>query len=92
MPQMCFAECTYSIGLKCSTNVILAEAAEGPLKERFKYLLDTSRYILKIFSQNTHITLDKKSVLLWYARKPRLKDPGKQFLLYNSFKELLKYK
>lgn len=54
------------------TNVILAEAAEGPLIERFKLL--TARYILKIFSLYSHTALNKLPELYWYtSRKKRKK-------------------
>lgn len=81
----------FCIGLRRTTptNVILPEVAESHLK-RFKYL--TSRYILKMFSLNSHIALDKLSELLWYCGNSRQKDPGEQFLLFNTFRELFKFK
>ncbi|KMQ89246.1 pol-like protein [Lasius niger] len=56
------------------TNIILAEAAEPPLRIRFEYL--TSKYTLKIFSLDTHPVIDKLYALLWYSRNSRKKDPS----------------
>lgn len=73
------------------TNVILAEASEGPLTERFKLL--TARYIFKIFSLYSHAALDKLSELYWYStRKKRKKDPDQSFLLFYTFRQMFKYK
>lgn len=44
------------------TNVLLAEAGEGPLKFRLSFL--SSKYILKIFSLDSHPLIDKLFSLL----------------------------
>lgn len=72
------------------TNIILAEAAEPPLRIRFEYL--TFKYTLKIFSLYTHLVIDKLYALLWYSRNSRKKDPSAKFQLFNSFRNLSKYK
>lgn len=72
------------------TNIILAEAGESPLCMRFKYL--TSKYILKIFSLDSHPAIDKLYGLFWYSRNSPTRDPHKKFLLYKSFCNLRKFK
>lgn len=88
-----FKALRFCLGLRRTTptNVILAEAAEGPLTERFKFL--TTRYILKIFSLYSHTALNKLSELHWYStRRKRKKDPEQSFLLFHSFRQMLKHK
>jgi len=72
------------------TNVILAEAGEGPLRFRFELL--SSKYILKVFSLDTHPLIDKLFGLLWYSRKSRKTNPSEKFLLFKSFCFLLHIK
>jgi len=88
-----FKALRFCLGLRRTTptNVILAEAAEGPLTEKFKFL--TTRYILKIFSLYSHTALNKLSELHWYStRRKRKKDPEQSFLLFHSFRQMLKHK
>ncbi|XP_025266733.1 uncharacterized protein LOC105255877 [Camponotus floridanus] len=72
------------------TNVVLAEAGEGPLRFRFEYL--TSRYILKIFALDSHPLIDKLFGLLWYSRKTRKTNPSEKFLLFKTFNKFLPMK
>ncbi|KAL6421606.1 hypothetical protein ACFW04_014224 [Cataglyphis niger] len=53
-----------------STNVLLAEAGEGPL--RFRFYLFSSKYILKIFSLDSHPFLDKLFSLLYSSFLPSI--------------------
>lgn len=80
------------LGLRRSTptNVVLAEAGEGPLRFRFELL--TSKYVLKTFALDSHPLIDKLSALLWYSRKSRKTDPSSKFLLFKSFTNLLRIK
>ncbi|KMQ85763.1 pol-like protein, partial [Lasius niger] len=72
------------------TNIILAEAGEGPLISRFYFL--TAKYILKIFSLDTYPAVDKLYGLLWYSRNSPVKDPSEKFLLFKAFRNLRKHK
>lgn len=76
--------------ISTSTNVLLAESGESPLKLRFTYL--TSRYIFKIFSLDDYPTLDKLFHLHWCDHNSRKKDPSNYFFLYKCFCVLLKHK
>lgn len=72
------------------TNIVLAEAGEGPLRFRFELL--TSKYILKIFALDSHPLIDKLFALLWYSRKSRRTNPSEKFLLFKAFSSLLRIK
>lgn len=80
------------LGLRNSTptNVILAEAGEGPLETRFFFL--TSRFLLKTFSQHTHPVLDKLYFLRYHARISSKINPSFTFLLFKVFENLSRYK
>lgn len=72
------------------TNIIFAEAGEGPLRLRFEFL--TSKYILKIFTLDSHPLIDKLFALFWYSRKSRRTNPSEKFLLFKAFSSLLHLK
>lgn len=92
MNKIQFKAIRLCLGLRKTTptNIILAEAGEGPLISRFYFL--TAKYILKIFSLDTHPAVDKLYGLLWYSRNSPVKDPSEKFLLFKAFHNLRKHK
>ncbi|KAL6420692.1 hypothetical protein ACFW04_013975 [Cataglyphis niger] len=72
------------------TNVLLTEAGESPLQFRFNLLL--SKYILKIFSLDSYLLINKLFSFLWYSRKTHKINPFEKFLLFRFFCDLLQKK
>lgn len=80
------------IGLRQSTpsNVILAESGIDPLKHRFTYL--GSKYILKSFSTDDNLVIDKLFDLQINLINGDRFDISKNFVLYGAFLRLKRYK
>lgn len=79
-----------AIRLSSLLLTVLANVGKRPLVCRLNIL--TSKYILKIFSLDSHLALDKLFQLQLFSRVSRKKNPRDYFLLYRSFKRLPRYK
>ncbi|KAL6421056.1 hypothetical protein ACFW04_013580 [Cataglyphis niger] len=75
-----------------STNIILAETGAGEDTLRSRFVLLTSKYILKIFALDSHPLIDKLFAFLWYSRRTSKINPSEKFFLFRSFSIFLRYK